>query len=404
LVLCSDGHCADEVADMSISASSCAVLYDGTLWCWGATVYGLLGVEPSPNDAMCGNTLCRPKPQKVPGVAKAVRVAMGDLFGCAALADGSVVCWGDNELGQLAQDPAALPHSGMPVPIPFPAGVHIVELSAGTATICALAKEGDVYCWGQNDKGQAGVSPVGGNVLAPTLLTGMAHDAIEVRLARDGGSGSHGCAIRQDLNVWCWGIDLGPQAGIDAECGGYCSSVPGMIPGFQGAAHLAVGPSLTCVLRADNTVWCIGANTYGQLGQPSPTVTQTPVQVVGLPSNIASIAAGSYSTFAVTATGDVWGWGAVNEGSLADGMVMGTPCPNGIMAEFAPSAAQLSGIVKMVFGTESGLAVDKQGALHGWGSNYYGQLGHAPLAAGSGDQTCPDATACTPKPVLITGF
>lgn len=58
---------------------------------------------------------------------------------------------------------------------------------------------------------------------------------------------------------------------------------------------------------------CWGQDSYGQLGNDSTVAhAQTPVNVAGLLSGVAGVAAGGGHTCALTVAGDVmcWGWDA----------------------------------------------------------------------------------------------
>jgi len=72
--------------------STCALLRDGTVWCWGSNAYGQLG-NGSNTDSV--------DPVQVIGVVNARGVAAGINYACAAIQDGSIKCWGDNTYGQL---------------------------------------------------------------------------------------------------------------------------------------------------------------------------------------------------------------------------------------------------------------------------------------------------------------
>lgn len=93
-------------------ATSCAVIADGTLWCWGWNEGGQLGVGRRDMEP-------QPQPQRVQGLAGPVVEAVtswsienlkgcgegncDDDWGhtCARLADGRLRCWGANQSGQL---------------------------------------------------------------------------------------------------------------------------------------------------------------------------------------------------------------------------------------------------------------------------------------------------------------
>ncbi len=85
------------------NSHSCAVLSDGSAACWGNDVYGQLG------DGTTGpaNVYTWPYPVAVIDLSPSGRLAgvtqitVGSLNSCAALTDGTVNCWGRNEVHQL---------------------------------------------------------------------------------------------------------------------------------------------------------------------------------------------------------------------------------------------------------------------------------------------------------------
>ncbi len=83
--------------------SACATLSDGSAWCWGDNSRGQLGI---------GNIDLQPIPVRVQKLAgRPVRMAVMDATTCAILSNGAVQCWGQNDKGQLGTGAAdALPH------------------------------------------------------------------------------------------------------------------------------------------------------------------------------------------------------------------------------------------------------------------------------------------------------
>ena len=107
-----------DVVEVSVGdASMCALHRDGGVSCWGRNRGGEVGD---------GTTDSRHLPKRVAGIsdAVAVDVSLGSFSGisywslaphsCALRADGSALCWGDNEAGQLGDGT----NSARLVPIP----------------------------------------------------------------------------------------------------------------------------------------------------------------------------------------------------------------------------------------------------------------------------------------------
>lgn len=94
------------------STHGCARMTDGTLFCWGATNGpGQLGYESKTGSYV---------PAKVDALARGVvTVAVGKASTCAVLDDGSVQCWGDNSYGQLGQGTRDGARHASPVTVVF---------------------------------------------------------------------------------------------------------------------------------------------------------------------------------------------------------------------------------------------------------------------------------------------
>ena len=95
------------------SSHTCARMTDGSLDCWGATnAAGQLGYE-----AKSGVYI----PTKVAGLTKeVVSVATGTESTCVLLSDGSVQCWGANGNGQLGLGASDSLRHTVPTTVVFP--------------------------------------------------------------------------------------------------------------------------------------------------------------------------------------------------------------------------------------------------------------------------------------------
>jgi len=92
------------VAEVRVgSRHTCARKLDGTLWCWGQTDFGALGLGTTAGaDAGFGSEHGQALPQQVTALGNQVAgIAAGENHTCARKTDGMVWCWGDNAQGEL---------------------------------------------------------------------------------------------------------------------------------------------------------------------------------------------------------------------------------------------------------------------------------------------------------------
>ena len=128
---------------------TCAVKTDGTLWCWGGNLSGQLGNEsiaPLPNSQTSD-------PVQVTGTTWQ-SVSAGQSHTCAIMLDGTLWCWGSNDSGQLGDN--TLDSKSTPVAI-VTSGQTWAMVAAGVTHTCALATGGSLWCWGDNSAGQLGI-------------------------------------------------------------------------------------------------------------------------------------------------------------------------------------------------------------------------------------------------------
>ena len=189
------------------------------------------------------------------------------------------------------------------------------------------------------------------------------------------GGGNHFVALKANGEVWTWGYNGYGQLGIGST---EAKNRPTKTNIYDSkdkkqttyAIDVAAGYNHTLVLKSDGTVWAAGYNEYGQLGDSSTTNTSEFVQVTGIPEKVIAITAGGHSSYALTESGKVYGWGYNYEGQLGRGSTSQNN-PNA-----TPQKMQkVSNIIQMSAGDNHIVMLDADGTVWSTGHNYYGQLG-----------------------------
>ncbi|RLT45300.1 MAG: alpha/beta fold hydrolase [Chloroflexi bacterium] len=247
----------------------------------------------------------------------------------------------------------------------------IVQVAAGEGHTCALTTAGGVKCWGGNYFGQLGdgVSGPGVDKATPVDVVGLGSDVAAIAAG-----GTHTCALSTTGRVKCWGDNRIGQLGDGSTTN---KATPVDVVGLgSGVAAIAAGRWHTCTLSTAGGVKCWGDNDSGQLGDGSTTHKTTPVEVVGLGSGVAAIAASAGSgwhTCALTTAGGVkcWGWNIY--GQLGDGTTGSTSTPVNVVGLG-------SGVTAIAVGGQYTCALTTMGGVKCWGWNIYGQLGDGSTA------------------------
>lgn len=249
----------------SVSAGdlhTCAVTTGGGVKCWGSNENGQLG-----DDRGCGD-LCT-APVDVPGLTDRIAaVSAGGGHTCALTTMGGAKCWGYGTMGALG-DGLASSHA-TPVDV-VGLGKGIARISAGGSHTCALTLEGGVLCWGDNESGQLGD---GTTVSRPTPVTvsGLTSGVMAISAGDH-----HTCALTTQGDVRCWGLEVwGPVS----EGAFVISTTPGpILDGGTGNTLISAGDYHNCVVTLSGGLKCWGHNGYGQLGTGN-TVTRSSAQDV----------------------------------------------------------------------------------------------------------------------------
>ncbi|WP_437340538.1 RCC1 domain-containing protein [Achromobacter spanius] len=181
---------------------------------------------------------------------------------------------------------------------------------------------------------------------------------------------NHTCAVTTTGGLKCWGYDAQGQLGNDAAL--TSQPIPVDVFGLtSGVASVAARGQYTCAVTTGGGLKCWGEDSFGQLGDDAALTNQpTPVDVLGLISGVVSVSAGGSHTCAVTTAGGLKCWGRDISGQLGnDAALTDQPTPVDVLG-------LTSGVASVSAGGNHTCAVTSTGGVKCWGWDNYGQLGN----------------------------
>jgi alpha-tubulin suppressor-like RCC1 family protein len=385
---------------------TCALLDDATVKCWGANGSGQLGYGDTQARGDQQNEMGNALPAVQLGAGRTVTaIAAGGATTCAILDDRSVACWGANSSGQLGYGDTQARgdqqnEMGAQLPrVPLGAGRHAVAIDVGGSHVCAVLDDGSAKCWGENAAGQLGrgsTADIGdgpgemGDALTPIQL-GTNRTAVSISAGAE-----HTCAVLDTGSAVCWG------ANADGQLGRGNTFVIGDGPGEMGNALVAVplgegrtvraialGQAHSCARLDDLTLKCWGRGGFGRLGTGSTESLgdQLPemlaLAAIDLGDRPRSIVNGPNHTCAILGNGTLKCWGDGDDGRLGYGDTTSRGDGLGEMGDALPAVDLGAGrtATAVALGTSFTCALLDNGRVKCWGANTLGQLGYGDTTA-----------------------
>ena len=274
---------------------SCALLDDASLKCWGYNAYGQLGQGDTSYRGSSSNQMgddLLPINLGDGRTATAVTAAVSST--CALLDDASLKCWGNNSKGQLGQ--GHTDHLGDNIGemgealLPIDLGINrtAIAIAVGSSSyyghICAQLDNGSLKCWGNNLTGQLGLGDIeqrgdeAGEMgdLLPTVNLGTDEQGNDLTVTSISAGSGHSCALLNDASLKCWGINyLGQLGQGDTNMRGNAAynNVDNLSPINLGLGvtitDISAGYDQSCALLSDGNAKCWGENGEAQLGAGS---------------------------------------------------------------------------------------------------------------------------------------
>jgi alpha-tubulin suppressor-like RCC1 family protein len=228
----------------------------------------------------------------------------------------------------------------------------VTAIAAGYRHSLLLKSDGSLWATGWNNHGQLGDGTTTDKHV-PTLIL-----ASNVTAIAAGPQSASSLFLTSDGSLWGMGLNNYGQLGNGTPVD---SHSPYLIT--NNVKAIAAGYGHNLFLKSDGTLWGMGLNSHGQLGDGTTSNRLFPEMIT---NNVTAIAAGGYHSLFIKGDGSLWGVGRNDYGQLGNGTYYTTNRPVQIV---------LSNVMATAGGNYFTLFLKSDGSMWGMGFNYFGELG-----------------------------
>ena len=357
---------AKEIANPQIETGNgfTAILKaDGTVWTIGKNENGQLGDGTNEEKIEAVQV----KIDENTYLTNVIKISVGEEHVLALTKEGKVYAWGANTYGQLGQNNTNDSNYAKAVLKEGGSGYldRIVDISAGSYGSIAINEFGWVYVWGNGTYGEIGNSSITSNYtpVKNTLNTGISASM---------GLG-HATALGQNGTVYTWGGNTYGELGI-----GNTTNSATVLKVAEEVTQVSASGYETILEKIDGNLYGTGLNTSGQLADGT-IVNKTSFTKMTLPSTVTTdnqvkyVKAGKEITSVMLEDGTVWTVGNNVNGTLGNG----TNENSSAFVQAKTKEANLEN--SLIIGRNNGVnsaTINESGRVYTTGLNTYGQIGN----------------------------
>ncbi|MCL2081085.1 MAG: Ig-like domain-containing protein [Oscillospiraceae bacterium] len=377
-----------------------ALMDDGSVWAWGRNQHGQLGD---------GTTYTRLMPVKINMFSDSPVESLiaGANHTLAVLQDGTLLAWGNNKNGQLGN--GTTKNSLRPAPVlmdgsEFKVSVGGGAVSAGFCHTAAINEDGRLYAWGLNSYGQLGTGD-NKNRISPVLVKfepDIYDEDEKIWEEQDQPDTSFvACGYNHTLanvggTVYSFGCNMSGQLGIGDLVN---RNTPQEVEGVSGT-ELRCGNAHSMVVEG-GTLYGWGSNAFGQIDPAvdNPNIVEPVEMKMPEGINVQDAQGGYYHSVILLADDTVFALGFNSRGQLGNGAAElhstghlvkisdpEAPPPGYDEDDFFEDDFEEDDEEADMIPLEADIVasgyyfsgvIDKNGNLWLWGDNGFGQLGDA---------------------------
>lgn len=364
---------------------TCGIRTDSSLWCWGQHRSGRLG-DGSAADRDVPVAVDVERSADWHTVALADFLTCG-LRGSSDEPK-QLWCWGSQDNGIVSQAyprPTSVSPRREPLSSRSWLGVRknlrLSDVAIGDAHSCVLTVDGRVYCAGGGpDRMGAPMCPPFAGDWCPVDVS-LVVPASPFRALAVGSK--HSLAVTRDGVMYGWGGNHRGQVGQGSSIQDVPRAVPvdlALLPGRPAVHMVVAGTHHSCALFSGGVLACWGSNDGGclGLGDTNDRYRPTPVRMDGALSGkeVVQLDAGFNFTCALSSEGDVICWGANYCSDPVHGNMDRTPCSPVFVA--GPAVGHELPFRQVSCGCSHACAVNSRNEIFCWGSGEGPWLGRGP--------------------------
>ena len=338
---------------------SLLLMSDGSLWAMGYNGFGQLGDGTFNNRAV---------PEEI--VSNGVTaIAAGYGHSLFVKSDGSLWVMGWNVQGQLGD--GTFNNANVPEMI---VASNVTAVAGGNVHSLFLKSDGSLWAMGDNGNGELG----DGTTDDGNYYTNLPEEIVTRDVTAIAAGGQESIFIKKPTKTQTELFVMGSNGAGELGDGTLDpTNVPveitSFISGERGSpvTTIAVGYGHALFLKGDGSLWAMGDDYYGQLGDGANNNNNRPEEI--LSSGVRAISAGFQHSLFIKSDGSLWAMGGNSNGELGDGTFNNANVPVEIESGGVTAVAAGGGFF---YGTGGhSLFIESDGSLWAMGDNFFGELG-----------------------------
>lgn len=239
------------------------------------------------------------------------KVSGGQFFHVYLSTANTIYTVGYNNFGQLGINLSTFNNTSTPVQVGNQSDWAMVV--AGGQNVGAIKTNGTLWVWGNNSFGQLGQNDQ--THRSSPVQVGTLSNWSKVSFGFE-----HCIATKTDGTLWAWGQGVSGQLGLSTRTSRSSPTQVGALTNWNN--QIKAGNYFSSILKTDGTIWAMGYNGFGALGNGNTTFRSSPIQTGAGLNSWTQLGGQGTGIFAVRNDNTLWGCGYNQTGTLGDGTLV----------------------------------------------------------------------------------